>query len=253
VFSNPAATRDKRPTGSAIHSKVKRRRRQDPPCKSLATRPGPTEHANSPTPAWCQEHVCPKCSTCLPPPKTVGLASQPTLSEISEHHLEEPWDETWHPTALDSSKSVCIPRQFDSLSGLSPCSIFTGPVTVSPGHSPPPADQARKTLPPLWSHEARMLSHNQGHTDISRVSLCVGFPNTRRTNYDTLSRSPFRGIRHMAGSGPPKKYNASCWSDQLQPAPPSRSTECVKRLRPPAIQFNLRRPGTLDRRRIHQL
>jgi hypothetical protein len=70
------------------------------------------------------------------------------MSEISEHDLDEPWDEIWHPTALESSKSVCMPRQFDALRHLAPRTAFTGPGTVTPGHRPPPtAAQARKQLP----------------------------------------------------------------------------------------------------------
>jgi hypothetical protein len=190
--SNPAATRDKRPTGSAIHSKVKRRRKLDPPCnKSLVTRPGPTDNASSPTHDRCQEHVFPTGSTDFPPLKTVGPASQPTMSEISEHDLDEAWDKILHPAALDSSKSLCMPRQFDSMRCLARVLPLQGPVQslrdtdlppqllkLEKHYPPPPKQSYASPLFWLWSHKAGMLSHNQGDTGLPCLSPHVGFPNT---------------------------------------------------------------------------
>jgi hypothetical protein len=72
---------------------------------------------------------------------------QHELSDISENELEEPWDETWCPVALNSSKSVPMQRNFDTLHPAAPRAAFTGNGTVTPGHrQPATVAQKRKSL-----------------------------------------------------------------------------------------------------------
>jgi hypothetical protein len=218
--SGGADTRGKRSIRTAQCSKVRKRRKLEHHRNhTLANKNGPSNYVASPASTRNRFTAPTPHAANTMPPDHINPGMQPNLSEISDNNLEETWDETWCPAALDRSKSVSMPRYFDTIHHLSPRTAFTGHGTVIPGHRPPATvAHQRKSLPsPSNPIPHRRSGFGRMKKDYSAITEVTSVYHISNFVWDSLT--PEERVALRSAALPFEAYDI--WRSQVHRFPPA--------------------------------